>query len=72
VLNKSLGYIGELFDMNAHNAILTLRKDFDVKNNDFFVLHLWTFKMPILVFIIFVFSYFIFLYIIFLSIICSI
>lgn len=38
VLNKSLGYIGELFDMNAHNAILTLRKDFDVKNNDFFVL----------------------------------
>jgi monoamine oxidase len=38
VLNKSLGYIGEIYDMNAHNAILTLRKDFDVKNNEFFVL----------------------------------
>ena len=38
VLNKSLGYVGEIYDMNAHNAILTLRKDFDVKNNDFFVL----------------------------------
>ena len=37
VLNKSLGYI-LLFDMNAHNAILTLHKDFDVKNNEFFVL----------------------------------
>ena len=36
------------------------------------LLHLWTFKMPILVFIILVFSYFIFLNIIFLSIICSI
>ena len=38
LLNKSLGYIGEIYDMNAHNAILTLRKDFDVKNNEFFVL----------------------------------
>lgn len=38
ILNKSLGYIGEMFDMNAHNAILTLRKDFDVKKNEFFVL----------------------------------
>ena len=38
VLYKSLGYIGEIFDMNAHNAILTLRKDFDVKNNEFFIL----------------------------------
>ena len=38
VLNKSLGYVGEIYDMNAHNAILTLRKDFDVKNNEFFVL----------------------------------
>jgi hypothetical protein len=38
ILNKSLGYIGEIFDMNAHNAILTLRKDFDVKKNEFFVL----------------------------------
>ena len=41
------------------------------RNNGFFI-HLWTFKMPILVFIIFVFSYLIFLNIIFLSIICSI
>jgi len=47
--------------------------DTSFKNMDkFHYLHLWTFKMPILVFIIFVFSYFIFLYIIFLSIICSI
>jgi len=38
ILNKSLGYIGEIYDTNAYNAILTLRKDFDVKNNDFFVL----------------------------------
>ena len=38
VLNKSLGYIGEIYDMNAHNAILTLRKDFDVQNNEFFFL----------------------------------
>ena len=36
------------------------------------ILHLWTFKMPILVFIILVFSYFIFLNIIFLPIICSV
>jgi hypothetical protein len=36
------------------------------------LLHLWTFKMPILVFVILVFSYLIFLNIIFLSIICSI
>ena len=36
------------------------------------LLHLWTFKMPILVFIILVFSYLIFLNIFGLSIICSI
>ena len=36
------------------------------------ILHLWTFKMPILVFVIFVFSYFIFPNIFGLSIICSI
>jgi hypothetical protein len=36
------------------------------------LLHLWTFKMPILVFIIFVFSYLIFPNIFGLSIICSI
>ena len=36
------------------------------------ILHIWTFKMPILVFIILVFSYFIFLNILFLPIICSV
>jgi hypothetical protein len=36
------------------------------------IIHLWTFKMPILVFIILVFSYLIFLNIFGLSIICSI
>jgi hypothetical protein len=41
-------------------------------NNNNELLHLWTFKMPFLVFIILVFSYFIFLNIIFLSIICSV
>ena len=38
LLRASLGYIAEMFDMNAYNGILTLRKDFDVKNNDFFIL----------------------------------
>jgi len=38
LLRISLGYIGEMFDMNAYNCLLTLRKDFDVRNNDFFVL----------------------------------
>jgi len=39
---------------------------------ELYIFHLWTFKMPILVFVIFVFSYLIFPNIIFLSIICSI
>ena len=56
-------------------SILTLN-EFDMPIEISFelleLLHLWTFKMPILVFIILVFSYFIFLNIIFLSIICSV
>ena len=27
-----------MYEMNAYNALLTLRKDFDVENNDFFIL----------------------------------
>ena len=38
LLKISLGYQGEMYDMNAYNGILTLRKDFDISNNDFFVL----------------------------------
>lgn len=38
MLKVSLGYLGEMYDMNAYNGILTLRKDFDIRNNDFFVL----------------------------------
>jgi len=43
-----------------------------INKNAIELLHLWTFKMPILVFIILVFSYLIFLNIFGLSIICSI
>ena len=38
LLKISLGYQGEMYDMNAYNGLLTLRKDFDISNNDFFVL----------------------------------
>lgn len=38
LLKISLGYVAEMYDMNAYNGLLTLRKDFDVKNKDFFVL----------------------------------
>lgn len=38
LLKDSLGYISEMYEMNAYNALLTLRKDFDVENNDFFIL----------------------------------
>ena len=38
LLKVSLGYLGEMYDMNAYNGILTLRKDFDIRNNEFFVL----------------------------------
>ena len=38
LLKTSLGYIAEMYDMNAYNGLLTLRKDFDIKNNDYYVL----------------------------------
>ena len=38
LLKTSLGYIAEMYDMNAYNGLLTLRNDFDIKNNDFYVL----------------------------------
>jgi hypothetical protein len=49
----------------------SISKKYVNKNKDL-LLHLWTFKMPILVFILLVFSYLIFLNIFGLSIICSI
>jgi len=38
LLKVSLGYISEMYDENAYNVLLTLRKDFDIQNNEFFVL----------------------------------
>jgi protoporphyrinogen oxidase len=38
LLKVSLGYVAEMYDMNAYNGLLTLRKDFDVKNKEFYVL----------------------------------
>lgn len=38
MLAKSLGYISEMYEMNAYNALDTIRKDFDVENNDFYVM----------------------------------
>ena len=38
LLKISFGYIGEMYDMNAYNGLLTLRKDFDIRNNEFFIL----------------------------------
>jgi hypothetical protein len=38
LLKVSLGYLGEMYDTNAYNGLLTLRKDFDISNNDFFVM----------------------------------
>lgn len=38
LLKISLGYSAEMYDMNAYNGLLTLRKDFDVKNKEFYVL----------------------------------
>ena len=38
LLKTSLGYIAEMYDMNAYNGLLTIRKDFDIKNKDFYVL----------------------------------
>lgn len=38
MLEISLGYISEMYDMNAYNALHTLKKDFDVENNDFYIM----------------------------------
>ena len=38
VLERSLGYINEMYRLNAYDAMYTLKKDFDVKDNDFFIL----------------------------------
>ena len=38
VLERSLGYINEMYKLNAYNAVYSLKKDFDVEDNDFFIL----------------------------------
>ena len=38
MLSKSLGYISEMYEMNAYNALNTIKKDFDVEKNDFYVM----------------------------------
>jgi len=38
LLKVSLGYVTEMYQENAHNVLLTLRADFDIENNEFFVL----------------------------------
>jgi hypothetical protein len=38
ILEKSLNYISEMYEMNAYNGLNTLKKDFDIENNDFFIL----------------------------------
>ena len=38
ILDRSLGYVNEIYKLNAYNAVYTLRKDFDVEDNSFFIL----------------------------------
>ena len=38
VLDRSLGYVNEIYRLNAYDAIYTLKKDFDVEDNSFFIL----------------------------------
>lgn len=38
ILEISFGYITEMYKMNAYDAIKTLKNDFDVQDNDFFIL----------------------------------
>lgn len=38
VLERSLGYITEMYKLNAYNALYSLKKDFDVEDNAFFIL----------------------------------
>jgi hypothetical protein len=39
VLERSLGYINEMYKLNAYNALYILKKDFDVEDNAFFILN---------------------------------
>ena len=71
------GYTNEILKLYIkHHNILDLnkylRKTYGKYRSNLGLLNLWTFKMPILVFIIFVFSYLIFPNIFGLSIICPI
>ena len=68
-------YISEYLENNNIDKAIELVKKYAELNNKIVnkkLLNLWTFKMPILVFIIFVFSYLIFPNIFGLSIICPI
>ena len=38
ILDRSLGYVNEIYKLNAYDAIYTLKKDFDVEDNSFFIL----------------------------------
>lgn len=38
ILDRSLGYVNEIYKLNAYDAIYTLKKDFDVEHNSFFIL----------------------------------
>lgn len=38
ILDRSLGYVNEIYRLNAYDAIYTLKKDFDVEDNSFFIL----------------------------------
>lgn len=38
ILDRSLGYVNEIYRLNAYDAIYTLKKDFDVEDNNFFIL----------------------------------
>ena len=33
-----MGYIAEFYDMNSKNAMVTIKKDFDILDKSFFVL----------------------------------
>ena len=37
ILDRSLGYVNEIYRLNAYDAIYTLKKDFDVEDNSFYI-----------------------------------
>jgi hypothetical protein len=39
LITDTMGYISELLDYNAYNAIYTLKNDFDLINNEFYILY---------------------------------